>query len=138
MIKRILATALITLSINATAQTNSQGQSQGMASTAHPLATEAAETIFKLGGNSVDAAIAASLTLAVVEPSMSGLGGRAQAIVRLADGSLQGYNGMTEIPASFVLQKEMPNSGYTTVATPGLIALLQVLHKNHGPCHSRI
>ena len=132
MIKRIVATALITLSLNTTAESNPQPESQGMASTAHPLATKAAETIFKLGGNSVDAAIAASLTLAVVEPSMCGLGGRAQAIVRLADGSLQGYNGMTEIPASFVLQKEMPSSGYTTVATPGLIALLQVLHKNHG------
>lgn len=132
MIKRILTAVVMTLSINMAAQANPQLESQGMASTAHPLATAAAETIFKLGGNSVDAAIAASLTLAVVEPSMSGLGGRAQAIVKLADGSLRGYNGMTEIPAGFVLQKEMPSSGYTTVATPGLIALLQVLHKNHG------
>ena len=132
MIRLILATALITLSINTAAQTSPPPVNRGMASTAHPLATEAAEAIFKLGGNSIDAAIAVSLTLAVVEPSMSGLGGRAQALVRHPDGSLQGYNGMTEIPQSFVLQKKMPSSGYTTVATPGLIALLQVLHENHG------
>ncbi len=106
--------------------------SRGMASTAHPLATHAARSIYKIGGNSIDAAIAASLTLSVVEPSMSGLGGRAQAIVRYPDGRFQGYNGMTEIPRGFVVQAKMANSGYTTVATPGLLALLHVLHKNHG------
>ena len=72
MIRLILATALITLSINTAAQTSPPPVNRGMASTAHPLATEAAEAIFKLGGNSIDAAIAVSLTLAVVEPSMSG------------------------------------------------------------------
>ena len=132
MIQLIVAILLLALNTNVAAQTDSLSRGQGMASTAHPLATKAAETIFNLGGNSVDAAIAVSLTLSVVEPSMSGLGGRAQAIVRLPDGSFRGYNGMTEIPADFVLHREMPSSGYTTVATPGLIALLQALHENHG------
>jgi len=131
-IRFMLATALITLSAYTDTQANPTPATLGMASTAHPLATQAAQTIYEMGGNSVDAGIAASLTLAVVEPSMSGLGGRAQAIVSHSDGRFQGYNGMTEIPQNFVLQAEMPSSGYTTVATPGLIALLQVLHKHHG------
>ena len=134
MIKNRLPTVLMILSISSLAQASlsKATSSSGMASTAHPLATHAAQSIYKIGGNSIDAAIAASLTLSVVEPSMSGLGGRAQAIVRYPDGRFQGYNGMTEIPRGFVVQSKMANSGYATVATPGLLALLQVLHENHG------
>ena len=104
----------------------------GVASTAHPLASNTAEEIFELGGNAADAAIAVSLVLSVVEPTLSGLGGRAQALVRTPDGGYYGYNGMTEIPAVFKVDDQAAAYGYTTIATPGLIALLGAIHETHG------
>ncbi len=47
----------------------------GMVVSAHPLATKAGVTILKQGGNSIDAAIAVQLALAVVYPRAGNIGG---------------------------------------------------------------
>ena len=67
--------------------------SNGMAATSHPLATEEAIKILKKGGNAVDAAIAASVVLSVVEPNATSIGGDCFAIIKMEGKEPVSYNG---------------------------------------------
>lgn len=58
----------------------------GMVVAANPLAARVGAEILERGGNALDAAIAVSFALGVVEPYASGIGGEGYAIVALADG----------------------------------------------------
>ena len=68
----------------------------------HPLASQAGKDMFSIGGNAFDAAVAAAFTLSVVEPSMSGIGGRLQSIYKTKDGNIAGVDATTQIPIMIV------------------------------------
>ncbi|HOP05135.1 MAG TPA: gamma-glutamyltransferase, partial [Tenuifilaceae bacterium] len=76
----------------------------GMAATSHPLATQVAVDILKMGGTAVDAAIAANAVLGLMEPTGCGVGGDLFAIVWDAKTQkLYGLNASGRSPKSLTL-----------------------------------
>jgi len=76
----------------------------GMAATAHPLASQIAIDVLKAGGSAVDAAIAANAALGLMEPTGNGIGGDLFAIVwDPKAGQLFGYNGSGRSPSNQTL-----------------------------------
>lgn len=74
--------------------------SKGMIVTNHPLASAAAIDILAMGGNAVDASIAALFTLNVVEPMMVGLFGGGTALIRLASGDIVVLDALSTAPTA--------------------------------------
>src|SRR6266571_4765146 len=72
---------------------------RGIVATVNPLATDAAVETFKNGGNAIDAAVAAALTLGVVDGHNSGIGGGCFILIRLADGRFVAIDGRETAPA---------------------------------------
>lgn len=106
----------------------------GMAATSHPLATATAVAVLKEGGNAVDAAIAASATLVVVEPHMTGIGGDCFAIVAEPDGSIHGLNGSGRAPRRAEAARyralghsSVPEFGPLSITVPGAIKAWETL-----------
>lgn len=61
--------------------------SRGVVAANHPIGAAAGAQMFALGGNAIDAAVAALFALNVVEPQMVGLFGAGWINIRLADGT---------------------------------------------------
>lgn len=100
---------------------------ENMVATSQPLATEAGIDALRRGGNAVDAAIAAAITLAVVEPCNNGIGSDAFAII--SDGNeLHGLNASGKSPAAWSAESykqrysEMPSLGWDAVTVPGAVS----------------
>ena len=74
--------------------------SNGIVTANHPLAAAAGAEMLAAGGNAVDAAVAALLTLTVVEPMMVGLIGGGMTHIRTADGEHVVIDGQSQAPAA--------------------------------------
>ena len=99
-------------------------------SSAHPLATQAGIDMLESGGNAVDAAVATGLVLSVVENSMSGLGGRAQILMRHSNGEILGIDAQSQLGSDYSSPLLIPSfSGIDVVGVPGMVAGLVQLHQ---------
>ncbi|HYG76481.1 MAG TPA: gamma-glutamyltransferase family protein [Planctomycetota bacterium] len=113
---------------------------RGIASTSQPLATAAALDVFHRGGNAIDAAIAASATLAAVEPLSTGVGGDMFALYYSAkDKSLKGLNGSGRCPQNLSWRtfarkgvQMIPQFGWASVTVPGCVDGWWQMHQADG------
>lgn len=103
----------------------------GVAASATTQATEVGARVLAEGGTAVDAAVAIGFALAVTEPSMSGLGGRASVILRHPDGRIIGIDGLNQVPNSYKEKSGLPDP-YERAAIPGVPAALGELLATHG------
>jgi gamma-glutamyltranspeptidase/glutathione hydrolase len=109
---------------------------ENIVATSHPLAAQAGLHMMRKGGNAVDAALAAAITLTVVEPVSNGIGSDAFALVW--DGArLHGLNGSGRSPRKWTYEKfealaEMPRRGWDTVTVPGAVDAWVQLSKQFG------
>lgn len=73
---------------------------RGMVATVQPLATDAAVEILRTGGNAIDAAVAAGLTLGVIDGANAGIGGGCFLLIHRADGEIFAIDGREMAPAA--------------------------------------
>ena len=109
---------------------------ENVVATSQPLAAQAGLAMLAQGGNAGDAALAAAITLTVVEPTGNGIGSDAFAI--LWDGKeLHGLNAsgrapMAWTPDRFAGRDEMPIRGWDAVTVPGAVSAWVALSEKFG------
>ncbi len=109
---------------------------KNVVATSQPLAAQAGLQALANGGNAVDAALAAAITLTVVEPTSNGIGSDAFAI--LWDGEkLVGLNASGRAPAGWTPERfkgreAMPQFGWDAVTVPGCVSAWVALSQRYG------
>ncbi|MCX7155177.1 MAG: gamma-glutamyltransferase [Rhodocyclales bacterium] len=115
-----------------------------MAVTANAYATDAAAEILQLGGNALDAAIAAQWVLNLVEPQSSGVGGGGFMLYWDATRRrVSAWDGRETAPrgasADFARRPDGSLAKFSellatgkAVGVPGLVAMLEAVHRRHG------
>lgn len=114
---------------------------RGAVATVHPLASEAAIQAMQSGGNAVDAAVAAGLTLGVVDGFNSGVGGGCFMVIRRADGSVVAIDGREKAPDAatrdmFVRDgkgdSRLSQTGALAIGVPGSLAVYDHAIRSYG------
>ena len=102
---------------------------KGMIATSQALASGAGLKVLHDGGNAIDAAVTAAAVLAVIEPSMTGIGGDLFAIVydaktkTLRALNASGRSAYAATPEEYARrgQTRMPGVGVLAVTVPGVV-----------------
>ncbi len=114
---------------------------RGMVASSQPLASEAGLEILCQGGNAADAAVATAATLALTEPTSTGLGGDMFALhFDAATGKVTALNGSGRAPAALTLDllrdqglaADLPPLHAHNVTVPGACAGWCDLVERHG------
>jgi gamma-glutamyltranspeptidase/glutathione hydrolase len=119
------------------------GQSRrNMVATVSPIATQAGLDAIRSGGNAIDAAVAAAVTLGVVDGYNSGIGGGCFILIHTADGKLYAIDGRETAPAlafrdfyrdqNGELQPADSVTGAKAVAVPGALMAYENAVARHG------
>ncbi|MEM3930071.1 MAG: gamma-glutamyltransferase, partial [Candidatus Korarchaeum sp.] len=110
----------------------------GLVASEHYLASTLASEVLRDGGNAVDAAVTASLSLSILLPHLSGLGGDFFALVRrgrevrFVDGSGPSPR---ELSREELLRRgfrEMPAKGPLSITVPGYVDALHLMWRRYG------
>jgi gamma-glutamyltranspeptidase / glutathione hydrolase len=116
---------------------------KGMVVSSHPLATDAGVAMLRQGGNAIDAAVATTFAISVVEPFSAGIGGGGFLLMRSGkSGEIKALDFRERAPLkatpNMYLDAEgnvIPHAsvtGYLAVATPGTVAGLYEVHRRYG------
>jgi gamma-glutamyltranspeptidase / glutathione hydrolase len=113
----------------------------GMVASAHPLATDAGVEMLKQGGNAIDAAVATTLAISVVEPFSAGIGAGGFALVKVGS-NVETLDFRERAPKKASRNmyldaqgKVRPNvslEGHLAAGVPGTISGLAAIHQKYG------
>ena len=140
--KRAIFLLLVVLhSVIANAQDNVATADRAMVATVHPLATDAALKTLAEGGNAVDAALTAAITLGVVDGYNSGIGGGCFILIRHPSGKLFAIDGRETAPRKATAERfyragkpdtELSQVGALASGTPGAVAAYHLAWRKAG------
>ena len=117
-----------------------EARGRAAVSSAHPVATEAGLEVMRRGGNVIDAAVAVSFALGVVEPDASGIGGYGEMVIALngrATPTLIEF--MSRVPeegglnnTSLLVNGRYPSDGPVLANVPGTVAGMYAAWQKYG------